>query len=103
MAADKVISEMQHIAPDAVQLQQVETQVKATDAIEPAPLAAPRPRRQAAPAMTDAVVELVQIETQSNVSSSMVDAAPVARAPRRAAAQQQAAQDVTLEQIETRR
>jgi hypothetical protein len=103
MAADKVISELQHITPEAAQLQQVETQVISTGMIEPAPVTPPRPRRQPAPAMTEATVELTQIETQSGVSSSMVDAAPVARAPRRAAAQQQAAQDVTLEQIETRR
>ena len=103
MSADKVISEMQLITPEAAQLQQVETQAKSTGNIEPAPLAAPRPRRQAAPAMTDAAVELVQIETQPSASTSVADAAPIARAPRRAAAQQQAAQEVSLEQIETRR
>jgi hypothetical protein len=103
MSADKVISEMQLITPEAAQLQQVETQAKSTGNIEPAPLAAPRPRRQAAPAMTDAAVELVQIETQPSASTSVADAAPIVRAPRQAAAQQQAAQEVTLEQIETRR
>jgi hypothetical protein len=103
MAAEQVISEMMHITPEAAQLQQVETQAKSADSITPAPLAARRPRRQATPAMVDAMVELIQIETQSNAIASAADTAPPARAPRPAAAQQQAAQDVTLEQIETRR